>query len=355
MANVRQPPSKTDALPKVNISFADAQKVAESFSDYLQSIPETPSMGKEKANATLPVECFWSFAQRGGLAVSKKDLEAQRPVLPGKLQMNDYAWFYGADSSNGRLQLIGRKSPNALGLFDMLGNAQEYMLEAFQATGIEGLAGQRGGSTVRGGSYLTNESELTSSLRSEKKRYTNNKPTVSKDTGFRLMLNVSVTQDMAHQKEATQTLLQKRAIFLSRKDKLTKMKNESSDPKLTAKYEEEIKKLEQELLELETASKDSGAVIEKLKNENKSLNRRNLESKTKSTPAQVFLYSSLSVVTLVALVLLLLFIISKRAKALQNRSKLLLENEEKAYADYESSNVQKKPKSRFSKGFVDKQ
>lgn len=348
-------PSKTDALPKVNISFADAQKVAEAFSDYLQSIPETPSMGKEKANATLPVECFWSFAQRGGLAVSKKDLEAQRPVLPGKLQMNDYAWFYGADSSNGRLQLIGRKSPNALGLFDMLGNAQEYMLEAFQATGIEGLAGQRGGSTVRGGSYLTNESELSSSLRSEKKRYTNNKPTVSKDTGFRLMLNVSVTQDMAHQKEATQTLLQKRAIFLSRKDKLTKMKNESSDPKLTAKYEEEIKKLEQELLELETASKDSGAVIEKLKNENKSLNRRNLESKTKSTPAQIFLYSSLSVVTLVALVLLLFFIISKRAKALQNRSKLLLENEEKAYADYESSNVQKKPKSRFSKGFVDKQ
>lgn len=347
-------PSKIDAMPQVNISFADAQKVAEAFSDYLQSIPETPSMGKEKANATLPVECFWSFAQRGGLAVTKKQLEEEIPVLPGNKQMKDYAWFYGPNSANGKLHLIGLKNPNALGLFDMLGNAQEYMLEAFQATGIEGLAGQRGGSTVRGGSYLTNEKDLSSSLRSEKKRYTNNKPTVSKDTGFRLMLNVSVTQDMNHQKKASQTLLEKKAIFLSRKNNLNKMKNETSDPKVIAKYEEEIERLEQELLDLESDSRASGEVIEKLQNENKSLNKRNLESKTKTSATQVFVYSSLAVITLIILFVILLTAISRKDKALRNGNKRLLENEEKAYEAFENANAPKKTKNRFNKGFVDK-
>ena len=77
----------------------------------------------------------------------------------------------------------------------MLGNVQEYIDEPFQMTGPYGLSAQRGGSTLRGGSYLTSYEHFSNSLRTEKKRYTDNKPTRPRDTGMRMMLNVSVTLD----------------------------------------------------------------------------------------------------------------------------------------------------------------
>ncbi|MBO5566811.1 MAG: SUMF1/EgtB/PvdO family nonheme iron enzyme [Succinivibrio sp.] len=144
-------PSVKDAIAKSGISIDEAKEVARLYSDFLQTISNAPKVHNENATAILPYECFWSFAQSGGLAVSKTQLEQDLPNIESGLSIKDYAWGEGTDSANGKVQVIGQKRPSELGLFDMLGNVQEYMDEPFQATATDELSAQKGGSTVRGG------------------------------------------------------------------------------------------------------------------------------------------------------------------------------------------------------------
>ena len=227
-------PSIKDAVAKSNISIDEARNVAKLYSDFLQKSKKTPSVQNEKAYASLPYECYWSFAQRGGLSVNKKDLEDETRFADPTKTVKDYAWGYGPDSSNGKVQVIGMKLPSELGLFDMLGNVQEFMDEPFQATVQGDLLAQKGGSTVRGGSILTPFSMMTNSLRTEKKRYTNGNPTKAEDTGMRLMLNVSVTIDRETLKKLESDVIKKNAKTRitkqdEKKDNLTYLTSTSNE------------------------------------------------------------------------------------------------------------------------------
>lgn len=118
----------------------------------------------------------------------------------------------------------------------MLGNVQEYMDEPFQATVQGELSAQKGGSTIRGGSFLTPFPLMTNSLRTEKKRYTNGKPTRAKDTGMRLMLNVSVTLDRENLKKLETDVINKNSS-ISQKDISSSMKElEPISPTETNKF-----------------------------------------------------------------------------------------------------------------------
>lgn len=236
-------PSIKDALAKVDISIDDARHIAKLYSDFLQKIKETPSVGKEKAYASLPYECYWSFAQRGDLAVSRKELEDEASIPDINKTIKDYAWGNGADSSNGKVQVIGKKNPSVLGFFDMLGNVQEYMDEPFQATVQGDLAAQKGGSTVRGGSFMTPFSLMTNSLRTEKKRYTNGIPTKSKDTGMRLMLNVSVTLDRDNLKKLESDVIQKNSVSISKENTVKIKEQEPISPLESYKFIGSFKKV----------------------------------------------------------------------------------------------------------------
>jgi hypothetical protein len=102
--------------------------------------------------------------------------------------MNTYAWFAGAQSANGKLQLGGLLKPNPVGLHDILGNADEMVFEPFHLNKLDRLHGQAGGYVVRGGNYLTPQAELRSALREEKPYYDTNGQNKLKTTGFRLAL-----------------------------------------------------------------------------------------------------------------------------------------------------------------------
>jgi formylglycine-generating enzyme required for sulfatase activity len=64
----------------------------------------------------LPTEAEWEYACRAGGS-----------GVPGNL--NDVAWT--ADNSGGKYQLVAKKKPNALGLYDILGNVMEWTLDAY--------------------------------------------------------------------------------------------------------------------------------------------------------------------------------------------------------------------------------
>jgi formylglycine-generating enzyme required for sulfatase activity len=67
----------------------------------------------------LPTEAEWEYACRAGSATRfcyGDDLDES--------SFGEYAWYNG--NSGGRSQLVGRKSPNAWGLYDMHGNVREW-------------------------------------------------------------------------------------------------------------------------------------------------------------------------------------------------------------------------------------
>jgi sulfatase modifying factor 1 len=64
----------------------------------------------------LPTEAEWEYACRAG----------GPPLKPDAKSLDTVAWFAG--NADGRTHPIGKKKPNAWGLYDMLGNVGEYVI-----------------------------------------------------------------------------------------------------------------------------------------------------------------------------------------------------------------------------------
>lgn len=111
----------------------------------------------------LPTEAEWEYACRAG---SNTDF-----AVP-KNQLTEHAWF--ADNSNDQLQPGGRKTPNSWGLYDMHGNATEWVLDSYKP-GYQHLQNELYNPfyleedlyphVVRGGSFKDNVESLGSSNR----------------------------------------------------------------------------------------------------------------------------------------------------------------------------------------------
>ena len=70
----------------------------------------------------LPTEAEWEFACRAG---------NDDPYSFGKnaRKMNEYGWF--KKNSNGQIQKVRLKKPNAFGIYDMHGNVAEWVLDSY--------------------------------------------------------------------------------------------------------------------------------------------------------------------------------------------------------------------------------
>ena len=81
----------------------------------------------------LPTSAQWEYACRAGSGTAfccGIDLPSNDPVVYSGL--NVYAWYGGTGgNSGGKIQLIGRKTPNDWGLYDMHGNMYEACLDWF--------------------------------------------------------------------------------------------------------------------------------------------------------------------------------------------------------------------------------
>ncbi|MBK8805076.1 MAG: formylglycine-generating enzyme family protein [Fibrobacteres bacterium] len=116
-----------------------------------------------KIGKRLPSEAEWEYAARAGWT-SKWSWGNE------KLDALRHAWFVG--SSGGQLQPVGKKRPNAWGLFDMFGNASEWTADWFgdylppTPVGIPITPKTGEVCVVRGGHFNSSVRELRSALRS---------------------------------------------------------------------------------------------------------------------------------------------------------------------------------------------
>lgn len=164
------PSASADAAkPATNVSWFDAVEFTRKYSEWLMknAKAQLPKEDNVVGFVRLPTNNEWEFAARGGNLVS--DSEFRDTTFPlGDNELYLFASFAGSQSSNGKLQPIGKPDyPNPLGLFDMLGNASEMMLDAFKVNKINHYHGQTGSMIVRGGHYLTAEEDISSALKNE--------------------------------------------------------------------------------------------------------------------------------------------------------------------------------------------
>lgn len=140
------------------------------FLDRLNALPEIA-----KLNATdgcrfgLPSETQWEYAARGGEQIH---MDAARGGRYGMVTRSEYAgsnylpevgWY--SDNSQDQTHPVGRKLPNALGLYDMSGNVDEWCKDTWQDSyknipddGSPLLKeGQEDDRVVRGGSWYFND------------------------------------------------------------------------------------------------------------------------------------------------------------------------------------------------------
>ncbi|QEX14845.1 hypothetical protein FRZ44_01200 [Hypericibacter terrae] len=177
--------------PVVEKTWLEAMEFAEKYSTWLikNAARSLPSAGSSTAFLRLPTETEWEYAARGGVAVSPSEFEERTFPMPEG--MEKYVWFSGSGSSNGKLQLTGLLKPNPLGLYDMLGNADEFTIDLFRLNRVTRMLGRPGGYIIKGGNYLTSMDAIRSSSRSEFQPYSEQGPRRSKTTGFRLVVSAA--------------------------------------------------------------------------------------------------------------------------------------------------------------------
>lgn len=114
----------------------------------------------------LPTEAEWEYACRAGTTTTYSFGDDQK-------ELDRYGWSF--ENSNGMYHPVGKKLPNAFGLYDMHGNASEWTLDRYDAKGYPATSGVVANPwneakdlyprVARGGSWYDDPEALTSSAR----------------------------------------------------------------------------------------------------------------------------------------------------------------------------------------------
>ncbi len=168
--------------PVENISWEDTQ-------DYIRRINQ-----KTDKSYRLPTEAEWEYAARSG---GKKEKWAG---TSSQHEIGEYVWYSG--NSGNQTHPVGQKKPNSLGLYDMSGNVNEWVLDLYDKDYDRNspmnnpCSGHGSNRVIRGGSFYSGLRDLRTTSRSS-----NFPKGALISTGFRLVLPAQQDQPIRTEKE----------------------------------------------------------------------------------------------------------------------------------------------------------
>ncbi len=161
-------PSMRGRVAATGLTWFEAIEIGRAYNEWLlQTAPDAlPAAEDRRAFLRLPTEAEWEFVARGGVRVSDQAFDDRLfPMADGGLSA--YAWYQGPESAGGRFRPVGLLRPNPLGVYDLLGNVEEFLLEPFRMNRGGRFHGQRGGFVTKGGSIRTAGGSLRTAMRAE--------------------------------------------------------------------------------------------------------------------------------------------------------------------------------------------
>ena len=184
-------PGPAGRVAQTSVSWPDAVAYSAQWSSWLlkNARDRLPRRDQAIGFVRLPTEDEWEFAARGGARVSEEEFLAPTPPMPEGAERYILA---GSRAAGGRVGQVGQRLPNPLGLYDMLGNAGQMMLEPYRMNRVGRPHGQAGGVVVRGGSYTASSpASLRTAMRDEIPPYdaVTGEATKLPNIGFRLVLS----------------------------------------------------------------------------------------------------------------------------------------------------------------------
>lgn len=155
--------------PVTNIEWLDTIIFANALSEMLQLEPVYLTKNNEPIRANninsdfhvnpeatgyrLPTLTEWQVAARGGKPALKSSTYGY--LHSGSNDASKVAWYPEFDSPYYGTQIVGKLSPNALGIFDMSGNVSEWVFDSYQLNNTKMYY-------FCGGSYLYHATTLAS-------------------------------------------------------------------------------------------------------------------------------------------------------------------------------------------------
>jgi len=173
--------SDRNIFPATDLSWYDAQDALRALNAYVFAEGQRrigaglePIIPWEQGSSgffRLPSETEWEFAARGGVAgqsvrgplhhvIDAMTGEVRQPELSEVAQI-------GRTRSGEAVAGVGGRMPNALGLYDTIGNASEMVHDLFSLVRPDRNHGAKGGGVLRGGNSLTPESVIGIAHRQE--------------------------------------------------------------------------------------------------------------------------------------------------------------------------------------------